>query len=124
MLFKKLKTSSAWWQTSLLIVIMFIPAPALAGPGLPFGGQIIATIPCICSLNLLIINRPIGNTSYPFLIFGIGSILYPFFDLWKPGTFIMGNYGLIDACVIFVGGEHPCKPIMIAPRIFMVGTSL
>lgn len=120
----KLKNLTKYFLVVWLVLIVAVPFPAIAGPGLPFGGQIIATIPCVCSLNLLIINRPIGNTSYPFLIFGIGSILYPFFDLWKPGTFIMGNYGLVDACVIFVGGDHPCKPIMIAPRIFMVGTSL
>ncbi len=120
----RVKKITKWFLVSWLVLILAAPFPALAGPGLPFGGQIIATIPCVCSLNLLIINRPIGNTSYPFLIFGIGSILYPFFDLWKPGTFIMGTYVAADVCVIFVGGDHPCKPIMIAPRIFMVGTSL
>jgi len=99
------------------------PIKALAGPGLPFGGQVIKTIPCPCSLNLLVINRPIGPTSIPNLVFGKGSILYAFFNIFTPGNFILGTYTTPTVCAI--PGPSGCTPPIIIPamKIHMVGTS-
>lgn len=109
----------------LLMFSFLFPLDALAFPaGIPFGGQILAVIPCVCSFNFLIIQRPIGATSPFVLIFQpFVSILYPFFNVWIPGTYLLGTYGPPDVCVIFDGGDDPCTPIMIAPLIIMTGTS-
>lgn len=103
---------------------MFTPGLALAAPGLPFGGQIIVVIPCLCSLNLLIVQRPIGALSPPLLIFDLGSILYAYYNIWVPGTYLLGDYSIPEPCIFYKGGDHPCIPIAIAPRIDYVGTSL
>ena len=107
-----------------VLLILVVPFKALAGPGLPFGGQIIQTLPCVCSLNFLIINRPIGPTSVPNLVFGAGSILYAFYDIFRPGAYILGTYTTPTVCAMW--GPDGCEPPIIIPamKIFMVGTSV
>lgn len=112
-------------MVGVLALSLLLPLPVKAFPaGIPFGGQILAVIPCVCSFNFLIIQRPIGATSPFVLIFQpFVSILYPFFNVWVPGTYLLGTYGPPDVCVIFDGGDDPCTPIMVAPLIIMTGTS-
>ncbi len=105
-------------------LFLAVPTQALAGPGLPFGGQIIQTLPCVCSLNFLIINRPIGPTSVPNLVFGPGSVLYAFYNIFRPGSYILGTYTHPTICAMW--GPDGCSPPIIIPamKIFMVGTSM
>jgi len=105
----------------LVIFALSIPFKAEAGPGLPFGGQILSVIPCLCSANLLITMRPIGPLSPPQVIFGPSSILFPFYQLWRPGAYLLGNYGPPVPCVVFA---IICVPISVAPLILMTGTSM
>jgi len=105
----------------IALVLIFVPNLVLAGPGLPFGGQIIKVVPCVCSVNFLIINRPIGPTAQPLLLFEPSSILYAFYNIFTPGTFILGTYTNPSACVILT--SDGCQFFSPGFRIHMVGTS-
>lgn len=112
-----------------LIVVGIFPVSVLAQTPvtLPFGGQILLTLPCTCTNNVLIINRPIGPTSVPFLIFDPKlSILFPFFELWTPGPYILGTYTGVEPCLVLTPiGCVPYHPkVLGGAKIDIVGTSL
>lgn len=110
---------------SLVLGLMLIPMTVNAGPGLPFGGQVLYVVPCACSANFLIVNRPIGlSSSAPYLIFGPGSIPYSFFSHFIPGSYIMGTYTHVEPCVVWVGVCVPYPPAPAGFKIFMIGSSL
>lgn len=112
----------------LLVGITFLVPMSVAQaltPGLPFGGIITFVVPCVCSGNAVIYNIPIGKTSLPALIFQPGiSVLYSFYQIYKPGTYILGTYGPPTPCIFLY--LIICAPWLLtpaAPLIEMVGTS-
>jgi hypothetical protein len=112
----------------IIFAIVFTPVTTSAAlTGVPFGGIIVIPIPCICSLGLLIHIIPIGHTSPPAVIFTFGSILYAFYNLFRPGTYLLGNYDIPLMCWILIPAPPFCIPyplMPIAPRILDVGTSM
>ena len=124
-IFKKLSLSSIIMILVFSLMVNLIPTKASAGPGFPFGGKVIKVIPCTCSANLLIATVPIGPTSPPFLIFGPSSILYQFYQIFRPGAYLLGNYGPPVPCLVYIGiGCIPMPLAPTAPLILMVGTSI
>lgn len=118
----------------ILVVLMFfyplsflIPKQAEA-ISLPFGGIIIFPVPCICSYSLLIHIIPIGASSPPAVNFIPGvSQLYSFFNLFRPGAYLLGTYGPPSPCFILVPFPPFCIPYPLAPAaptIILVGTSI
>lgn len=111
----------------LIVVIFPIQIKAQTPISGAFGGQILLTLPCPCTKNFLIINRPIGPTSVPLLIFDPNlSILYSFFEIWTPGPYILGTYTGVEPCLVFSPvGCVPYHPKLLGgAKIDIIGTSL
>ncbi len=126
-MFKILSPIKLKFLSGIAIVILMLavnPIPVEAGPGLPFGGRVLYIVPCACSGNVLIVNKPIGPNSVPNLIFGPGSIPYAFYSHFIPGSFILGTYTHVEPCVVWVGVCVPYPRFPGGFKIFMVGSSL
>ena len=88
---------------------------------LPFGGQILNVLYCICSNNLLItVGPPVGGQ----YIFQPGaSMLYPFGQIFRAGPWVLGNASPGGVCLIWAG--KICVPAGFPMgTIIGVGTSL
>jgi len=102
--------------------------PAKTSAQIPFGGRIVAVVPCTCNMmagdmSFYIQQLPVAGT--PNLIFKVGfSRLYNYFQL-TPGSWILGNTLAVSSC--WVGFIPFCVPAgpggAVAPLISIVGTS-
>lgn len=110
-------------MTVIMAFVLLLPAYASAQAGLPFGGIIIKPIFCPCSANVALRIVPIGATSPHIVMFQPGvSTLYAFWNILKPGTYLLGTYGPPVPCLSIVF----CIPdprVIAAPIIIMTGTS-
>lgn len=88
---------------------------------LPFGGMVLASVPCTCSGGDFLLT--IGPPSNIQLVFNVATPQYEYMQLPRPGVWSLGLYTPGAVCMAFVG--KGCAPIG-APlgRITMVGTSL
>ena len=119
-------------STSVLILSLLFPVlfsvflnPNTAKAQLvPFGGIITSAIPCPCSrpfAYMLTVSPPVPGT-----VMYVPSVtrLYPFYQIIRPGPFVLGIYypGSIHPCLVFV--PFGCASIGGGPIINLVGTSM
>lgn len=103
------------------IFMMFPQKQTDAIIGVTFGGNITSSFFCACSANVIL---TIGPPSPAVLTYEPGgSILYPFWQIYRPGPFMLGEYyPSTSACLIYV--VVGCAPIPTQGMISMTGTSL
>lgn len=119
----------------LLAVLMWIApvnAFAIVGtmlPGFPFGGIVIVTLPCSCSVNLWIWFSPLYLSPKPGLFAGplvyapYETTLYGDFAIGVPSTWHLGSYlPGVQACWQYVG--EACVIMKNYGLMNKVGTSL
>lgn len=101
-----------------ILFLLFMPTYQ-AKAQMPFGGRIVASIPCPFSGNFLVTIMPV--TGPPQLIFRPGvSTLYKYGQIFRPGPNILGRTIGADVCILSI-----LPPIAIpAPLMQMVGTSM
>lgn len=87
-------------------VFAFTPGPGAFVPGLPFGGLVIFSVPCICSANLWIWFAPL----YPLPLPPVGPLVY------QPGyTTLYGDFAIGITATWHLGsylpiiGKNPTK---------------
>ncbi|OJI08021.1 MAG: hypothetical protein COX02_02525 [Candidatus Vogelbacteria bacterium CG22_combo_CG10-13_8_21_14_all_37_9] len=97
-----------------------VPLVARAVGTIPFGGIVTGVIPCLCSGNFLIIQKPVAGPAMLMYQPGV-SRLYQYGQILVPGTQILGNASVPVPCVELI--VIFCVPIYTAPLITMVGTS-
>lgn len=107
--------------TSTIVALLFFALPSsVHAIGLPFGGPIIMSIPCTCSLGQFIVLGPPSVGAYVYQ--PATSKTFKFGQLYRPGAFLLGNYIPGHTCLMGV------TPYCYAPPAFgtitMVGTSL
>lgn len=90
-------------------------------PTAPFGGQILSVIPCTCSYGHVVVLGPPIPGLYHFTPF---TTLYSFFQTYRIGAWLLGNYfpGTGNQCLVYVGVG--CVPVPNLGAMQMVGTSL
>lgn len=77
-----------------------------------FGGNIIAVTPCNFGV-LLVVGPPRGGV----FLLAPGARIYPFFSI-KPGSWTLGVYAPVGACVVGV------VPVPVQGTILTIGTSI
>lgn len=102
-------------------------------PGLPFGGLVIATLPCTCSASLWILFAPLylspipGSIAGP-LIYQPGyTTLYGNFAIGVPTTWHLGSYIPIvgnGVCWSWIETAGVCVPLSNLGLMNKVGTGL
>jgi hypothetical protein len=88
---------------------------------IPFGGQITSVFYCPCSGNLAVV---VGPPSGGIFMYQPGAtIVYAFYQIFRPGPWVLGNYTPGGSCMQFI--PYGCAP-MAWPTgtINEVGTSL
>ncbi len=93
--------------------------------GIPFGGLVATTFWCSCSENLLVyFNNLAVNAPAPTpIMFQPGvTILHPFYEIYQPGVWILGNWGGEVACIVPCG--KGCCTTGVYPMMIRVGTSM
>jgi len=108
----------------LSIALLALILPLATNAQLPFGGKVIITLPCTCTLNFLITMVPAAATLPARVIFRPGvSILYEYYQFFAPGTALLGKTLGFDTC--WEGIPPFCVPLSIGtPLVQMMGTSL
>lgn len=102
-----------------VLVPVFANATGSVGT-IPFGGVVAGVVPCLCSGNFVIIQKPVAGP--PTLIYQPGvSRLYQYGQILVPGSHILGNATVPVPCIQLI--IIFCVPIYTAPLITMVGTS-
>lgn len=101
-------------------ILLLTPRVGVAGIGLPFGGRIVMTMPCLCSANFLLFIRHPRGYILP-LVYQPGvTIPYANYLFYPPvntkGTYTPG----VGVCLI---PGSPCTPIPTWGTIFMMGSS-
>ena len=92
---------------------------ALGQVPLIFGGPILWVDYCTCSGNIRLTVGPPVPGAY---VFQPGrSIPFLFYQLYRPGPFVLGNATTGGSCSIYVGDG--CATLPTLGTIFMVGTS-
>lgn len=94
----------------------------------PFGGVITAVTPCDCSVGYMIIVA--GPTTAGAFLYQTGvSILFPWYEIFTPGPFVLGTY--IPGAVCMIGVPPACTDAFMGAgaepyngTIEMVGSSL
>lgn len=112
----------------LAVVSLPLKADALVPPLLPFGGIVIAGIPCVCSVSTWSLFAPLYLSSVP--VFGPlayapwGTFLFAnFIPPVVPATPYLGAYiPGIQACWIYVG--IACVPLPVIGMMIFTGTGL
>lgn len=104
--------------------------PGAVAPGLPFGGFVVFSVPCACSLNDYIFFTPLSpNPPLPkagaLLYQPLFTTVYSYFALGIPGTWHLGSYipyipGAPGACWEIVGTA--CAPMPYFGIMNQVGT--
>jgi len=85
----------------------------------PFGGKILNVKYCTCSFNLLLtVGPPVGGK----YMFGPGSKLYAYGQVYRAGPWVLGLAGAPQVCMMV--GSHGCYPAGTGLKIIQVGTSL
>jgi hypothetical protein len=116
--------------TALIALVLFIAEfsrfkKAEAVPGLPFGGFVLATIPCPCSGGVVLEVGPPSVGSYLYTP-GL-NVLYPFFQV-RSGVWVIGDYfPSVGMCTDFISLDKgvTCGSIIgVTGRINFMGTSL
>jgi hypothetical protein len=107
-----------------VIIILFLGVLAVprSAEATPFGGIVAEAIWCNCSLNWLIIYAPVRPGTMPkALSYRPGvSTLYSYYQILKPGAWVLGTTVGPDPCVM--GGECEIH-INFSELIQIVGTS-
>lgn len=107
----------------------------------PFGGFVEEVFYCTCSFNILTIldeNRctegvpPTANANLaapsclgsPRVLSYVpwSTSLYPYYQIYEPGVWLLGLWRGLDACRVYVGSG--CITVGYYPHMTMVGTSL
>lgn len=105
--------------SALVVAAALFLAPSAALAQIPFGGAIIVSIPCTCSATGQYII--LGPPSIGAYVYEPVTVLFSFFNVYTPGTWLLGNYIPGHACLMGV------TPYCYAPPAFgtieMVGTS-
>lgn len=87
----------------------------------PFGGKITAVVPCPCSASYMVyVGPPVSAT-----VMYVPSMtkLYPFYQISRPGPWVLGIYypGTTYTCLVY--SITGCTSVGSAPIINIVGTS-
>lgn len=118
---------------NLILIGLLLPFPLFAQSEIkPFGGIIVSSIPCICSLTRLLILKPVDKALPRFVVYDPlpyppfpPSILYEFYQIFRPGPYVLGiAEGTRECTMLFFVPEPVCVTVARQPRIKMVGTSL
>ncbi len=112
----------------LLCSVFLFPVIARAQIGdLPFGGLVVAAVPCSCTVGIAIFFAPMyPNPPFPYagslhFIPGI-SFLHPFYKIGVPTTWHLGKYVPgVGSC--WSGIPPACVPVPTVGIITRVGTS-
>lgn len=101
---------------------LFYYAKTVYGIG-AFGGRITAIRYCICSANLEV---TVGPPSGGVFIYQPGaSMLYAYYQIFRPGAWVLGSYSPGGSCVQLIPGTPPwCLPYPAMGTITQAGTSL
>lgn len=86
---------------------------------LPFGGRILNVTYCTCSGGILLTVGPPRPGNY---YFTIGSMLYSYYQIYRPGPWVLGDAYPGGACVVYIGDD--CVGAPTTGTIRQVGTSL
>jgi hypothetical protein len=88
---------------------------------IPFGGPITSVFYCPCSANLAVV---VGPPSPGIFMYQPGaSTVYAFYQIFRPGPWVLGNYVPGGACMMFI--PYGCAPMAFPMgTINEVGTSL
>lgn len=86
---------------------------------LPFGGRILYVTYCTCSGGILLTVGPPRPGNY---YFTVGSMLYSYYQIFKPGPWVLGDAYPGGACTIYIGTA--CSGVPTTGTIRQVGTSL
>ncbi len=92
----------------------------------PFGGMITYMFVCTCSANLAIYfndyTQQQSRTNGMPLIYQPGvTTLYPFYNVFSMGSYILGLFQSGGSCTYYVGTS--CSSLSVAGQMYMVGTS-
>lgn len=89
---------------------------------LPFGGLVVASIPCTCSTGmfLLTIGPPVGGQ----FVYQTGTQAFQNFNLPRAGVWALGLYSPVGVCLVYAGKS--CVPfgLPIGTITSVTGTSL
>ena len=105
----------------LAIVSAFVVFfPKRSNAIIPFGGNILMVTPCSCTAGYLIkVGPPVPGV----FIYQPGvSILYPLFQIYRPGPWVLGFALPGGVCKIYVG--KGCAILPAEGTIAEVGTSI
>jgi hypothetical protein len=95
---------------------------ASSGANNPFGGRVVKVFPCNCSDNYWITVAPPRSGLPKDLIYDQKTITYEYKKVTSVGVQLLGTWQGQAVCLI-VDPNSGCDPVMVAPRMFMVGTS-
>jgi len=107
---------------TLIITLSVLEFPLIAQAlsfGVPFGGKIVTSIPCTCSVGSWVtisFPRPGSFIYTPGL-----SQIYRNYNLFRPGPWAIGIASGFGTCL--TGAPPACVPIGSGPIIRKVGTS-
>ncbi len=114
-----MKRSIFFLSVLILVHVILLTPRGAEAVGIPFGGRIVAIVPCVCSANLLVVVADPRGVLLPLTIQPGVTLLYAYFKPLPPantvGKFIPGGLCLIPAT--------PCAPIPSAGTILMIGSS-
>ena len=93
---------------------------------LPFGGHLLLSIPCTCSIALWEYYLPIPNAVFPggpLAYTPYATITYSYYNVITPGVWHLGTYMPgVQSCWMWYGPV--CAPLPVLGHEIMVGTSL
>jgi hypothetical protein len=108
--------------TGELISDSGLGVPVSLGSNNPFGGTVVLAYFCTATANYWIRMAPPLPNLPTDLIYNPGSsILYAFYQVTTPGNYLLGTWEGQAECAEWDGPIR--RTVMIAPNIYMVGTS-
>ncbi len=108
--------------SAAIVAVLLIGLPATASAAVfskVFGGKILTVVPCTCSGNYLLTFGPPRPAT---LVFQPGvSTSYLFHQIYKVGSWALGNYSSGGSCYVYAG--ITCVYLPNNGTITKIGTS-
>ena len=113
---------SAKFLSGILVftyIFIFTPWSPISAVGIPFGGRIVYTFPCLCSANFLLFIRDPRGFVLPLTYQPGVSLLYANYRVYPPVN-TKGTYSPPGVCLV---PGSPCYAIPSYGTIIMMGSS-
>jgi len=107
------------FATLLFAGVFMFSVPTNAHAVFPFAGAIVTSFPCTCSPGQYVLVQTLLGP-LPLVYYPKKTPTFMFGNLYKPGTFVLGNYLPAGICLMTA---TPCVALK-AGTMTMVGTSL